>query len=109
MSKSFRPGHSFPTSAGFTGSSGKVATIGGYTRRMPRAALSTAPKGKFARATPPKPGTPRPKPKLAAPMVDPGSALQRPASRKISQQDVISGAKTALLPGYKRGGMAKKC
>lgn len=111
MGKSFRSGHSFPTSAGFSGSSGKVASISPYTRRVPKAAKASAtgPKGVFARATPPLKGPPKPKPVLIAPMqaIDPGSVLQHGRTRKITQQEVTSGGSAPLRAGYKKGGLAK--
>ncbi len=30
-----KKGHSYPTKFGFTGSSGKVQQVGGYTRKLP--------------------------------------------------------------------------
>jgi hypothetical protein len=74
MSKSLRYGkHSFPTSAGFTGSSGKVKNVKGYVRKAP----------------------------------SPGAAVMSGRTRTISQEDVEHGGKGPLLPGYKKGGLAK--
>jgi len=115
MGKTYRSGHSFPTSAGFTGSSGKVASISPYTRRVPRPTkqvgpvLSTSPKGLFARSAPPMKGPPKPKPMLSAPVqaIDPGSMLQSGRSRKITTQDIQTGGSSPLRAGYKKGGRVK--
>jgi hypothetical protein len=122
MSKTLKYGsHDFPQSAGFTASSGKVQSIKPYTRAVGKRTpvtgiagagapmVSAAPKGKFARATVPHPGTPLRKPKLAAPPMPVGSAVVKPAVRKITQEDVMHGGSAPLLPGYKKGGPVTKC
>jgi hypothetical protein len=48
-----KKGHSYPSKFGFTGSSGKVQQVGGYTRKAPT--RSRAPQV----APPPVPTTPR--------------------------------------------------
>ena len=120
MGKSFQMGHSFPQSAGFTGSSGKVQSVKPYTRATGKPQVSgiagagapivsAAPKGKFARASVPMPGAPPKKPKLVAPPMSLGSAVMQPAVRKITQANVESGGSAPLRPGYKKGGMVNKC
>ena len=90
-------GHSFPTTSGFTGSSGKVASIKAYTRAV----------GK--RAAPPSPGVPPMKqmrrgPAIPAPM---GHALTHRA-KPVTQEDALHGGKSPLLPGFKKGGQVGK-
>lgn len=102
MGKTFRAGHSFPTSAGFSGSSGKVASISPYTRRVPRQTKAPSP----PKAIPRGPTLKVPKPKavpLTAPpkMPDPG-AMMKPG-RKAS----MSLRLPPMVPGLKKGGLAK--
>lgn len=99
MGKSLKYGsHSFPSASGFTGSTGKVASIKPYTRRV----------GVPKAATTPKPGAPVPKLtfKDAKAAGAAGPALQ-PRTQAISQLDKVSGGTSALLPGYKKGGPVK--
>lgn len=128
MSKTLRYGsHSFPSSAGFTGSTGKLIPVRAHSRKpvkpggfvRPKISLNsvevaqseTSPKGKFARTVPPVMGAYPSKPKLNAPVeaINPGTSMQRAKSRKISQLDVNHGSSAPLRPGYKKGGMVKPC
>ena len=95
MGKSLKYGsHSFPASAGFTGSSGSVASVKPFTRRI------------GARSTAMTPGAPAPKisPKMASNRLAQGPALAPPI--KATQLNKTAPA-PALLPGYKKGGMVK--
>lgn len=111
MSKSLKYGsHDFPTSAGFTGSSGKVAAISPYTRRVPKSVTGTAgPKGRFASAAAPVMG-PAPmrkmKPGPTVPAQLGHSTTHR--ARPITQEDALHGGTTPLLTGFKRGGKVSK-
>jgi len=128
MGKSLRYGsHNFPASAGFTGSTGKSQLIKSYSRKAPRAggfkapkpslnpvevsSSEMAPKGRFASTKAPSMGSPPVKPKLSAPSaaVDPGTSMQSGRSRKVTQQDVLTGSAAPIRPGYRKGGMVGKC
>lgn len=92
MGKSFRKGHSFPTSSGFTGSSGKVASIKPYTRRV-----ATKPKGAAISLSSP--------PSVAGALTTGHSLVHR--ARPLTQLDALHGGKNPLLAGYKKGGKVK--
>lgn len=127
MGSTFRMGHAFPASAGFTGSTGKQQSIGPYMRKTPQPAQQPmrqmnqmmrmsrmaqaesnpgGSKGLFARSSAPMAGPPKPKPIVVAPpaAINPGSSLQGPKTRQISQQDMQMGGMSPLRPGYKKGG-----
>lgn len=80
-STKMKSGHAFPADKGFTGSTGKVKVIGGYTRAAP---VRKATGGR----------------------VD-SSMTNR--SSPVTQADVEGGGKTPLRPGFARGGRTKSC
>lgn len=89
--------HHFPASAGFTSSSGKVASVRPFTRKI------------GVRSPVIAPGAPAPKiqPRAASKKLAQGPALAVPV--KATQLNKAAPAPT-LLPGYKKGGMVKdKC
>lgn len=98
--KGFKPtgrgmssGFKYPSQMGFTGSTGGVMNVSGYTRR------------KFADGGFVRQDTPR----METGSLDEGSALIRRA-RSSTNLDEVSGGKTPIRPGYKKGGkiMMKK-
>ena len=91
--------------AEMTGSTGKVQSIKPYTRGVPAKAVSTSRKGVFAPTTAPHKGTPHRKvlPRAPAAAVDSGTGLM-PRTRPVTQEDKLHGGKSALLPGYCKGG-----
>lgn len=86
--------HNFPTSAGFTGSSGQISSVRPFTRKI------------GARTTAMRPGVPAPKvaPVARSPRGAQGPSLAPPIA--VSQLNKKHPAPT-LMPGYKKGGMVR--
>lgn len=100
-------GHSFPSEAGFTGSTGAVKTIGPYTRKIPDAkaravsAMGDAPSTlRSMKSSMDKVADKLPKFAKGGSVGNATTQRDQPAN----ELDVIAGGKTPLRPGFAKGG-----